>query len=1106
MEDNERDPSPKAAGSRYRYDPYSLSEFDTREQMSKVQNKKDERSKESKKIKQKLGEPGTKQRSYKPKKTASPSTDSSTRNISGMALSEHSNVSESETDPDLPNRNSSFSSRISPSRLTSQMFQALNREDNCPTSKLHSALTGKLQPHPHLRDTPQSMSPVRVPSPARHPSPGGTHRSTPPMSTAQLLASQFNTPLGIKVSPDFHVNQPLRISPGGRISPRGSGLPPNLPTLSPNLPSTSPRSDPARNSPGPPRLSGPYSRPDHHPMPFPFVPYPSDPMNPASVRTSTANLRIMAAAPESVQRAPMPSSNLQHLVLAMEREEFRNNPEQVAIPFTNPREYSTEHRLTETLLRQNVQDVSKLERFYKGAVSQGHHPSPLPVNRTPSPARDRASPVPERVSPAPHPKKDFQRRATPPPPREPTPPPSTYYNPAYGGPPMDLSKLPPKHRVRRLEQPSSVASQAPALAGMPPAFATHHLTLQRPLGPDPSSLPAHFTSFAARQQHPPPPPEAVPQPPVSIPIPLMIPKLLQGQPYISLPRMPLDPHGGTIKLPDDKFDFKAHEALSKVSNIPSIVNPPVVSVKKSQAPAPNQRDVPPHQINPFTFPKSGMKVSPTPTIPSFGAVNLESNSTPPTANYARSRSDITYLRRQEDIKDSNAMPHLVPEKSIKLDDTKFGSPSYQEIEEESKKLKPWTGQFNMRLKNLANFPANAASYRSAYRAQSVAVQRAKLCSITGAGKTLDLLRQTLQKSINKEIDAVIQKYVEKFFNLGIANIKENTGPTSVTDEHLNSVCRQILEESKKMYIVESRRSVSPVRDFPDNVSDTGSNSGKRTLIKKRRLSDSDSEKGSDLSIPRKIKRKGRPHISGRSTPSKIRNIDIVRREGPKWDPERLNLDTLLVMGAKANKALGLGNTRGRLYIKHPDVFKYSGDQEDKQWLYEHHLMPATGGKAYMLIVEDIKDLAETDEYRDGNLLMDELSGFNVPEWMIAKMKAQMQIMRTDRGKVTNRSRSATPSEASLSSIKELDGDDSSKTLPFSNFSDSPLTINTKTENEVSAMDAEMEFLSGAGIGGSNMSPFNLTGGFDDNGSPSQSDIDNLDDDPTYTTPFGLAKD
>jgi hypothetical protein len=52
-----------------------------------------------------------------------------------------------------------------------------------------------------------------------------------------------------------------------------------------------------------------------------------------------------------------------------------------------------------------------------------------------------------------------------------------------------------------------------------------------------------------------------------------------------------------------------------------------------------------------------------------------------------------------------------------------------------------------------------------------------------------------------------------------------------------------------------------------------------------------------------------------------------------------------------------------LYIKHPTLFKYSGDAEDKEWLCRHNLMPPTGGKAYLMVLEDIWELAETDEYR-----------------------------------------------------------------------------------------------------------------------------------------------
>ena len=62
-------------------------------------------------------------------------------------------------------------------------------------------------------------------------------------------------------------------------------------------------------------------------------------------------------------------------------------------------------------------------------------------------------------------------------------------------------------------------------------------------------------------------------------------------------------------------------------------------------------------------------------------------------------------------------------------------------------------------------------------------------------------------------------------------------------------------------------------------------------------------------------------------------------------------ETLFVLGSKANKALGLGQTRGRLYMKHPELFKYSGDAEDKEWLTKNQVMSTTGGKAYLMVLQ-----------------------------------------------------------------------------------------------------------------------------------------------------------
>ena len=53
--------------------------------------------------------------------------------------------------------------------------------------------------------------------------------------------------------------------------------------------------------------------------------------------------------------------------------------------------------------------------------------------------------------------------------------------------------------------------------------------------------------------------------------------------------------------------------------------------------------------------------------------------------------------------------------------------------------------------------------------------------------------------------------------------------------------------------------------------------------------------------------------------------------------------------------MGFGQTRGRLYIKHPELFKYSGDQTDKEWLAKANLMATTGGKVGAHNVSDNLD-------------------------------------------------------------------------------------------------------------------------------------------------------
>nr|XP_028683156.1 deoxynucleotidyltransferase terminal-interacting protein 1 isoform X1 [Macaca mulatta] len=226
-------------------------------------------------------------------------------------------------------------------------------------------------------------------------------------------------------------------------------------------------------------------------------------------------------------------------------------------------------------------------------------------------------------------------------------------------------------------------------------------------------------------------------------------------------------------------------------------------------------------------------------------------------------------------------------------------------------------------------------------------------SFTDPAISMDLLRAVLQPSINEEIQTVFNKYMK---------------------------AKLLFSDGEK---------VIPrlTHELPG--------------IKRGRQAEEECAlRGSPL--PKK--RKGRPpgHIlsSDRAAAGMVwkpKSCEPIRREGPKWDPARLNESTTFVLGSRANKALGMGGTRGRIYIKHPHLFKYAADPQDKHWLAEQHHMRATGGKmAYLLIEEDIRDLAASDDYRGClDLKLEELKSFVLPSWMVEKMRKYMETLRTE---------------------------------------------------------------------------------------------------------------
>lgn len=65
-------------------------------------------------------------------------------------------------------------------------------------------------------------------------------------------------------------------------------------------------------------------------------------------------------------------------------------------------------------------------------------------------------------------------------------------------------------------------------------------------------------------------------------------------------------------------------------------------------------------------------------------------------------------------------------------------------------------------------------------------------------------------------------------------------------------------------------------------------------------------------------------------------------------------------------------------------------------------MPPSGGKAYLMLLEDIKELTESDEYRNSlNLQLHELRGFEVPLFLLIKIKNFIEYVRNERKLLAN---------------------------------------------------------------------------------------------------------
>ncbi|XP_030746943.1 deoxynucleotidyltransferase terminal-interacting protein 1 isoform X2 [Sitophilus oryzae] len=323
--------------------------------------------------------------------------------------------------------------------------------------------------------------------------------------------------------------------------------------------------------------------------------------------------------------------------------------------------------------------------------------------------------------------------------------------------------------------------------------------------------------------------------------------------------------------------------------------------------------------------------------------------------------------------------------------------------EDKQTMVSWKNTFNMRQVTLLNIAATTLGMKNG--AKLTNHNHRKQYSVTSTAKSLDLLRKNLQAAINKDIDNIIKKYIDKFFQPAIINIRNNLGHDSVNDNHMRDVCKQILEEAKSMYTLTAKSREHPVYECSQSEADSENNFSDLRYQNIERMSplfqQPTKRKEIDLDLDNSALTVATKRPKHR-TLSSYYNDNLgckfsLKRDGPKWNPDRIKTETLFIMGSRANKVLGYGQTRGRLYVRHPNLLRYCGDQEDKEWLQSQNLLPANGGKIYIMLLEDIKELTESDEYRNNpNLQLQELHGFRAPEFLAAKIKNYLEYIRSEK--------------------------------------------------------------------------------------------------------------
>ncbi|KOB76298.1 Deoxynucleotidyltransferase terminal-interacting protein 1 [Operophtera brumata] len=153
-------------------------------------------------------------------------------------------------------------------------------------------------------------------------------------------------------------------------------------------------------------------------------------------------------------------------------------------------------------------------------------------------------------------------------------------------------------------------------------------------------------------------------------------------------------------------------------------------------------------------------------------------------------------------------------------------------------------------------------------------------------------------------------------------------------------------------------------------------------------------------------------------------------------------------------------------LRDPD--KYPADTADKEWIAGHNLVNAVGGKTYIMVLEDIEELAKSEAYKHTSLpMLGELTGFKAPQFMLRKIKTY--IVKRNLSEVSTESPQPSTSNTQvvepyqLDNIKieqqDFDTDNFNANIKLEHDDFSLCKQSDDDQNLEGLLDADIEFLS-----------------------------------------------